>query len=398
VVTFDFLLEQWIGFLNIRTWQPRPPEPLSDFYSEEQYVKSRDYHKANYRVDLLSETIGFAFMIILLISGAFGALDKWLSQFISQPIWLALAFFGILMLASSILSMPFSLYKTFVIEEKFGFNKSTMKTWIADRLKGLLLGVILGGLVGYALLWLMLRLHEDFWLYAWLFTSILVIGLNLFYTSLFLPLFNKMKPLEEGGLRTAIETYARKVDFPLNKIMVMDGSKRSSKANAFFSGMGRSKKIVLFDTLIEKHPNEELVAVLAHEAGHYKKHHILKGMVLSLVQIALMYWLLSLFLFEPKLSEALGAGQFRIHLNLLALGILFGPFSLITGIAMNLFSRKNEFEADAYAIGTANASAFRQALIRLSTHNLSNLHPHPAYVFIHYSHPPLLSRLSRIGK
>jgi STE24 endopeptidase len=221
--------------------------------------------------------------------------------------------------------------------------------------------------------------------------------MNIFYTSLILPLFNKLKPLEEGELRNAIEEYAKKVNFPLTNIYVIDGSKRSTKANAFFSGFGKRKKIVLYDTLIEKHTTDELVAVLAHEVGHFKKKHIVKGVVLSAIQTGLMLYVFSLFVFSPDLSAALGAEQLSIHVNIIGFSILFGPISTIIGIGMNVLSRKHEFEADEFAARTADGNSLMQALKRLSTDHLSNLHPHPAYVFVYYSHPPLLKRLENLG-
>jgi STE24 endopeptidase len=267
--------------------------------------------------------------------------------------------------------------------------------WL-DKLKGYLLGAVIGGVILSVLLLLVDSLGVNFWLVFWVAISLFMFIMNMFYTSLILPLFNKLSPLEEGELRDAITAYAKQVDFPLTKIFVIDGSKRSSKANAFFSGLGKKKKVVLYDTLIENHSIQELVAIFAHEVGHYKKKHIQQGLVLSVLQTGLMLYILSLLIFNTELSIALGGDTMRIHLNLIAFGILYSPISMITGLLMNMLSRKNEFEADQYASETANGADLAGALKKLSADNLSNLLPHPAYVFFNYSHPPLLKRISAI--
>jgi STE24 endopeptidase len=331
--------------------------------------------------------------VAFLYVGGFGKTSIWLRQYIENSILLALVYFGVLSFAGSILSFPFSLYNTFVIEEKYGFNRTTVRTYILDKIKGLALAIVVGGIIGYFILWLIFTLGEDFWLYAWMFFAVLMLFINLFYTTLIVPIFNKLSPLEDGGLRQKIESYARKVNFPLTNILVLDGSKRSTKANAFFSGIGGSKKIVLYDTLIQKHTEDEVVAVLAHEVGHYKRKHIIKGLIIGLLQTGFTLWLLSKFIFNKDLSLALGENSWQLQVNLLAFSTLYEPISVILGLLMNMLSRKHEYEADNYAAQTADKQAFSQALIRLSTDTLSNLKPHPAYVFFHYSHPTLLQRL-----
>jgi STE24 endopeptidase len=298
---------------------------------------------------------------------------------------------------ADLLSIPFELYSTFVIEEKYGFNKTTVKTFIADKLKGYLLGVVIGAPLIALLIYLIQTIGPGFWIWFSLIASAFIFFMNMFYTSLILPLFNKLTPLQEGELKSAIEEFARKVNFPLDNIFVIDGSKRSSKANAFFSGIGRKKKIVLYDTLIQKHSTEELVAVLAHEVGHFKKKHIVWGFALSMVQVVFTLFILSLMVYNENLSIALGGTALSIHLNLIAFTILFSPISGVTGLLMSMYSRKNEFEADAYARETYSGSALANALKTLSVDSLSNLYPHPLYVFFHYSHPPLLKRLEAIA-
>jgi STE24 endopeptidase len=300
------------------------------------------------------------------------------------------------MMLSDLLSIPFQLYDTFVIEEKYGFNKTSVKTFIVDKLKGYALGSIIGGILITVLLYLIQSIGPNFWIWFGLIAISFIFFANMFYSSLILPLFNKLTPLEDGDLKEAIESFAKKVDFPLDNIFVMDGSKRSNKANAFFSGMGKKKKIVLFDTLIKNHSTDELVAVLAHEVGHFKKKHIIYGFMLSAVQITFTLYILSLMVFNQQLSLALGGAQRALHLNLIAFGILFSPISGITGLLMSIYSRKNEFEADAYAREKFNGNSLSSALKKLSVDSLSNLYPHPWYVFFHYSHPPLLERLAAL--
>src|SRR5258706_9610439 len=309
---------------------------------------------------------------------------------------LALAVFGLLALASDVITIPFQWYSVFVIEEKYGFNKTSTKTFIADKLKGYLLSAVIGGLLLSVLIYLIEKIGLGFWIWFALIAAGFILLANLFYTSLILPLSNKLTPLPDGDLKDAIQTFARKVSFPLDNVFVMDGSKRSKKANAFFAGIGRKKKIVLFDTLITNHSTEELVAVLAHEVGHFKKKHVIVGYILSVIQIFFTLYILSLMVFNSTLSLALGGTQQAIHLNLLAFGILYSPISGITGLLMTLYSRKNEFEADAFAKESFSGQALARALKKLSVDSLSNLYPHPLYVFFHYSHPPLLQRLKAI--
>ncbi len=398
VIIFNFLLSRVLDYLNNKSFSPELPAELSGFYDPAKYKTSLLYHKEKEKLGTWEEVIGFAAIMIFLWAKGFLWLNDLLEPHFSNRILLALAYFGILPQESGILSIPFGIYNTFVIEEKYGFNKMSVKTYISDKIKGIIMAIILGGGLGYLFLWLIISIGPQFWFYAWGLAIFLTLFLNMFYTSLIVPIFNKLTPLASGELRDKIDAYAQSVSFPVKNIMVINGSKRSAKANAFFSGMGSGKKIVLYDTLIENHSTDELVSILAHEVGHYKKKHIIQGMVISWIQIGFILWLLSRFVFSTTLSEALGATHMEIHLNLIVFGILFEPISLITGILMNLLSRKNEYEADTFAVKTSEKAAFVNALIRLSTDNLSNLKPHPAYVFFHYSHPTLLQRISAINK
>lgn len=397
IVTLSYLFEQVLEYLNLKAQRMDLPDNIADFYDRQKYVKSLYYHRDQTRFSFISSAFGFLLTLLMLVFGGFGWLDDQLRQFISNEIFLALVFFGVLMLASDILTLPFQLYSTFVIEEKYGFNKTTIKTFFADKLKGYMLTVLLGGSLLALLIYLVKSIGPNFWLWFAIVATGFVLFINMFYTSLIIPLFNKLTPLPEGELRSAIRDFAKKVDFPLDNIFVIDGSKRSGKANAFFSGIGKQKKVVLYDTLIANHTTEELVAVLAHEIGHFKKKHIISGLLLSIVQIFFTLFVLSLLVYNENLSLALGGSQLSIHLNLIAFAILYAPVSGITGLLMNLYSRKNEYEADAYARETYSGAALAQALKKLSVDSLSNLYPHPWYIFFHYSHPPLLKRLEAIN-
>jgi STE24 endopeptidase len=396
IIVLDFIVEEVLSYLNRKSSYRALPSQFKDIYDEEKYQKSLAYQRDKEKFSSITTVISFVATLTLLLTGGFGMIDGWLRAYTGNEVTLALSFFAVLYFASDLLTLPFQLYNVFVIEEKYGFNKTTPKTFVLDKLKGYLLTIIFGGLLVGILIILILFLGKDFWIYFWGVMATPMLLANLFYTSVIVPLFNKLTPLEDGTLREAITKYSQGVNFPLTNIFVIDGSKRSSKANAYFSGLGKKKKIVLFDTLLEKHTEEELVAVLAHEVGHYKKKHIIGSLVLGVLQTGVMLYLLSLLIFNSQVSFAMGGDITAIHLNLLAFGILYSPVSRILGILMNVLSRKNEFEADAYAAETYEAQPLATALKKLSVDSLSNLFPHPWYVFVHYSHPPMLKRLERL--
>lgn len=398
ILIFNHVLDQVVDFLNYKNLKEVMPDSAQEFYTPEKYTESIKYQKTTSKFAFLTENIGFIISFSFLILGGFGWIDQLLGSFIENKIILTLVFFLVIMVASDLLTLPFQLYSTFVIEEKFGFNTTTKKIFFTDKLKGYLLSVVIGGLLGSALIYLILALGTSFWIVFSVIIVSFMLFVQLFYSSLILPLFNKLSPLEEGELKSAILAYAEENKFSLSNIFVIDGSKRSKKANAFFMGLGKRKKIVLYDTLIQNHTIEELVAVLAHEMGHYKKKHIISGMVLSILQITFTLFVLSLMVLNTNLSVALGAQQLSFAVNLIAFGILYSPISKVTGILMNIFSRKNEYEADHFAKTTYNGKALASALKKLSADNLSNLYPHPATVFLHYSHPPLLKRLEALEK
>ncbi len=398
VILFDFVVDKILDYLNLKSWSLQLPKEAEGIYDAEKYRKSMEYYKVNDRFSTITSAFSLILLLGMLFFNGFAWIDNYVRAITSNPVWMALLFFGIIGISSDLLSTPFALYKIFVIEEKFGFNKMKVKTFLFDKLKGYLLGALIGGTLLAIIVWIYGATGRFFWLYALGVLALFMVFATMFYASIILPLFNKLTPLPDGELRKAIESYCGKVGFKLNNLFIMDGSKRSSKANAFFSGLGAKKKIVLFDTLIEKHTTEELVAVLAHEIGHYKKKHTRQGLILGLSQSAVMLFILSLFLGNPRLSEALGATQSSFHLDMLASGILYSPLSEILGILMNMLSRKNEYEADQYARETYDSDALANALKKLSVDNLSNLKPHPAYVFVHYSHPTLLQRLAALKK
>ena len=391
-----FIFEAILDYLNIKNWSPEVPVVMKDVFSDEKYKIARNYSMVNYRLSTLSSFFSLCIMFIALAAGLFGKLDEYARSVTNSPTAIALLFFGIIGIVSDLLSLPFSLYKTFVIEEKYGFNKTTILTFLTDKLKGYLVAIIVGGIVLSILVKVFEVTGNNFWWIAWIFLTTIMLLATIFYASWILPIFNKLIPLPEGELRQAIEDYSKNNNFPLKNIFVMDGSKRSSKANAFFSGLGKRKKIVLYDTLINNHTKEELVAVLAHETGHFKLKHTRTGFMAGIVQTGIMLFVFSLIQGNPALIEALHANVSGLHLELLAFGFLYTPVSAITGIFMHFISRKNEFEADAFAKKTYNGIFLVNALKKLSADGLSNLTPHPAYVFVHYSHPPLLERIKNL--
>jgi len=398
IVVLDFTFGRFLDFLNTTRWSDELPGELAGIYDAAEYKKSQQYLKANHKFSMLTESFSFLLLFVMLIFGGFAAIDQWLRGFTENPIWMTILFFGIIGLASDILSTPFSVYDTFVIEEKFGFNTTTPKTFILDKLKGWLLGGIIGGGLIALVVWIYTSTGQWFWLVAWGAMTFFTVFMTMFYSNLIVPLFNKQRLLDDCDLRTTIETFATSVGFKLKNIYVIDGSKRSTKANAYFTGNGPKKRIVLYDTLLDNHTTDEIVAVLAHEIGHYKKKHTLLGTVLGIAQTGIVLFILSVFISNPLLSQALGAENGSFHLGLLAFGILYSPLSLVLGVLMNMISRSNEFAADKFAALHFNGTSLKDALKKLSVKNLSNLRPHPAYVFFHYSHPPLLERLAAIDK
>ncbi len=396
IILFNYLLEVLLEYLNGKRWSNRLPDELSGIYETDRYKLSQEYDRARKRFSLVTGAFNLVLMLVLLLTGSFALLDKWAMATGHTEIKGTLLFFAVLWLVSDFIGLPFSMYRIFVIEDRFGFNRTTLKIFFTDKIKGYLLGGILGGsLLAMFVLFYQLT-GPAFWLYAWVTAMMVMFFATMLYASWVLPLFNKLTPLPAGELRSAIENYCRNVNFKLENVFVMDGSKRSSKANAFFSGLGRKKRIVLYDTLLQHHNTEELVSILAHEVGHYKKKHTRLSFFLSVLQTGLMLFIFSKLISHPGLSMAFGAEGTSLRLGILGFILLYTPVSLSLGLLMNLVSRRNEFQADRFAAETADGIALQEALKKLSVSNLSNLNPHPLYVFFYYSHPPLLERLKML--
>jgi len=396
IIIVNFIIDKVLGTLNAKHFNDALPQELQDVYDEDEYKKSQAYKATNHRFSNITSTFSLVLTLAFFLLDGFEYVDDIARSYSSNQIVIALIFFGIIMFASDIITTPFAYYKTFVIEEKFGFNKTTIKTFILDKIKGWFMLAIIGGGILALIIWFYEATGTHFWLYAWFLVTAFSVFMNMFYSKLIVPLFNKQTPLEEGELRNKIADYAKTVGFKLNKIFVIDGSKRSTKANAYFSGFGSEKRVTLYDTLIKDLEDEEIVAVLAHEVGHYKRKHIIFNLFASILLTGLTLFILSLFISNPLLSNALGVEIASFHIGLIAFGLLYSPISEITGLIMNVMSRKFEYQADNYAKDTYAGEPLIMSLKKLSKNSLSNLTPHPAYVFMHYSHPTLLERIKNL--
>jgi len=396
IIIINFIIDKILNTLNARHFKDALPQELQDVYDEAEYQKSQEYKATNQRFSNYTGLFSLLLTLAFFFLDGFEIVDNIARGYSSNPIIIALIFFGIIMFASDILTTPFAYYKTFVIEERFGFNKTTLKTFFLDKLKGWVMLAIIGGGILALIIYVYSITQDKFWLYAWLIVTVFTVFMNMFYSKLIVPLFNKQKPLEEGDLREKISAYAKTVGFKLNKIFVIDGSKRSTKANAYFSGFGSEKRVTLYDTLIKDLDQDEIVAVLAHEVGHYKRKHIIFNLLASILLTGLTLFILSLFISNPILSNALGVEIPSFHIGLIAFGMLYSPISEFTGLIMNHFSRKFEYQADNYAKQTFKAEHLITSLKKLSKNSLSNLTPHPAFVFMHYSHPTLLQRIKNL--
>ena len=395
----EFLLRTLVRVLNLKALDPGLPNEFQGYYDEEKYARSQEYTRVNTRFAFFTTSFDLIVILVFILFGGFNFVDQIIRGFSLSTLPSGLAFFGILFFTSDLISTPFSLYQNFVIEEDFGFNKMTLKTFILDKLKGYLLTLVLGGVFLTAILFFFEKTGEYGWLYAWGIIGLFMILIQPLFTLVIAPMFNKFTPLEKGELRTAIENYAQKVEFPLSRIDVMDGSKRSAKSNAYFSGFGKQKRIALFDTLLEKHSNDEMVAILAHEVGHYKKHHIKVGILISILHTGLLFWLLSIFIDNPGLFEAFQMKEISVYGGLTFFMILYSPVELVLSVIMNAVSRRNEFQADAYSAKTTEKSEHLiSGLKNLSVSNLGNLTPHSLSVLLDHSHPPVLERITALKK
>lgn len=396
LIIIDFIWDWILDYLNAQHFNDLIPDTLNGIFNEEEYVKSQQYKLANYKTSKCQSLLLLGITLVFFFFSGFAWLDNLVRQITVNSILISLLYIGILGLATTIISIPFDYYDTFYIEEKFGFNKSTKAVFWMDKLKGLLLSIVLGGLILYAVLWFYENTQDRFWWYTWLLITSFTLLMTFLYSNIIVPLFNKQTALEDGELKTAIQNYAEKNQFKIDQIFVIDGSKRSTKANAYFTGFGAKKRIVLYDTLIHELSTEEIVAVLAHEVGHYQKKHVIINMIISILMTGFTLWLLSKFINSPTLASALGVAQPSFHIGMIVFGILYSPISEITGLLMNELSRKFEYQADHFAKTTYSATHLVAALKKLSKQSLSNLTPHNWYVYWHYSHPTLLQRINRL--
>lgn len=394
ILVLDFLFEKYLDYLNTTKWSDTIPNEVKGIYDEEKYKKQQAYQKENHRFGMLTGSFNMVITLCMFLFYGFALVDGWAWSFTGNAILAAFIFFGIIMFASDIITTPFDIYDTFKIEEKYGFNKTTPKIFVLDKIKGWLVGALIGGGLLALIIFIYQKTGNLFWIYAWVVISAFSIFMAMFYSNLIVPLFNKQTPLEDGELRDAISAFSKKVGFKLDNIFVIDGSKRSTKANAYFTGLGSKKRIVLYDTLINDLNTEELVAVLAHEIGHNKKKHVIQGLLIGLLQTGVVLFIFGLLINNANLSKALGVEVPNFHIGLVAFGVLYSPVSFFLGIFMNMLSRKNEYQADRFAAENYNPEALSSALKKLSINNLSNLTPHKTYVFFHYSHPTLLQRLA----
>ena len=396
IIVLNFLKDSILDYLNSTYFNNEIPEIISDIYDNEKYLKSQEYKKTEYKFNIISSIYSLLILLLFFYFDGFLIVDNYCRSLFDSEIVISLSFFGIIYFGNDILSIPFSLYYTFIIEERFGFNKTSFKTFITDKLKSWLLTILFGGGILCFIILQFESVGQKFWIVAWAFMSILTVLIQGLYAQVIVPLFNKQTKLEDGELKSEIEKYSTNVGFNLSNIFVIDGSKRSTKANAYFSGFGKQKRVTLYDTLINKLNKQQIVAVIAHEIGHYKKNHIIFNLLFSIIQTGIMLYILSLLIYMPIFSEALNIENHSFHIALVTFSILYTPISEISSLIFNLFSRKFEYEADEYADKSFDGKYLIQALKVLTKDSLSNLTPHPKYVWWHYSHPTLLERINQL--
>ena len=394
----EYLLSTISAILNVNSITEELPSQFIDVYDREKYARSQAYLKAKTRFGLLSSTFGLSFILVVIHLGLFGYLDGFVREQTNNPILAGLLFFAIIFIINDLITMPFSIYSTFVIEQKFEFNRTTPGTYLVDKLKGYLVTTLLGGIVLGTILFFFDYYGPSGWWIAWLAIALFMVAIQPLFVHIIAPIFNKFTPLEKGGLRSAIEAYAEKVKFPLTRIDVMDGSRRSSHSNAYFSGFGKSKRVALFDTLLTQHNTEEIVSVVAHEVGHYKKKHIILGTILSVLETGIMLFVFRFIMSDPDLFLVFGVEKVSVYAGLIFFGLLYAPVNLITSLFTSALSRHNEYQADRYAFDTTgNKQALISMLKGLAANNLSHLTPHPLTVFLSYSHPPVTKRIEAIA-
>ncbi|MFA5272073.1 MAG: M48 family metallopeptidase [Candidatus Omnitrophota bacterium] len=399
IIVIEYFLSLLVEKLNVKNASEKLPFEFEGFYDVEKYKLSQTYLKENTDFALIKDTFFTIVTLSFILAGGFNFVDIIARNFAFNPILTGLIFTGIITFGAQILSIPFSAYHTFSLEAKYGFNKTTVKTFIIDIIKAFILTAIIGAIILSVIFWFFAAAGNLAWIYCWIAVTLFQLFLLFIAPVVIMPLFNKFIPLEDGELKNAIENYAKEQKFALKGVFKMDASKRSTKSNAFFTGFGKFRRIALFDTLISKQTTDELVSVLAHEIGHYKKKHFIKGMLLSIITTGIMLFVLSFFINNNGLFEAFKMQNLSIYASLIFFGFLYSPINLFLSIFSNVISRKHEYEADKFAVLTYHKpEAFIAALKKLTVDNLSNLTPHPLKVFLDYSHPPVLKRIEAIKK
>jgi STE24 endopeptidase len=398
-IIIEYLLTSISSVLDIKNITPIIPLDFKKAYDGEKYIQSQEYLKARTRFGLFSSTFSLGLILVVIHSDVFGILDQYVRLQTENYILQGLLFIGIIYFFQDIISLPFSLYNTFVIEQKFGFNKIKPGLYFIDKIKGYGIFIVLGSTVITPLLYFFHVYSEIGWLIAWSVLTVFMIAIQPLFVHVIAPMFNKFTPLEEGDLRKEIEKYTSKVDFSLSRIDIMDGSKRSAHSNAYFTGFGKSRRIAIFDTLVEKHSTKEIVSVVAHEVGHYKLKHILQGTIIGIIETGIMLFAFNLIMNDISLFNVFGVNQLSVHAGIVFFSMFYAPVSMITSIVTTAISRKNEFEADKFSLDTtSDGQALISMLIGLSANNLSHLTPHPMKVFLSYSHPPVIDRIKAVNQ
>ena len=394
---FEYVISSVSSFLDLGNINPDIPDHFKKAYDKKKYAKSQEYLKTKTKFSLVSSTFSIVLIFLVIHLGIFGVLNEFVNLQTNHFILQGLLFISIIYIFQDIISLPFSLYSTFVIEEKFGFNKTTVGLFISDKIKGYAIFIVMGSIIITPILYLFHEYENFGWLIAWSLLTLFMIAVQPLFVHVISPMFNKFTPLEDGELRTAIEKYTTQVDFPLARIDIMDGSKRSAHSNAYFSGFGKSRRIAIFDTLVENHTNDEIVSVVAHEVGHYKLKHIIHGTIIGIIETGIMLFVFNFIMNDYALFRVFGVNDLSVHAGLIFFSMLYAPVTMITSVISNAISRKNEFEADNYSLQTTkNKEALISMLVGLASNNLSHLTPHPFKVFLSYSHPPTIDRIKAV--
>ena len=394
---FEYVISSVSSFLDLGNINPDIPDHFKKAYDKKKYAKSQEYLKTKTKFSLVSSTFSIVLIFLVIHLGIFGVLNDFVNLQTNHFILQGLLFISIIYIFQDIISLPFSLYSTFVIEEKFGFNKTTVGLFISDKIKGYAIFIVMGSIIITPILYLFHEYENFGWLIAWSLLALFMIAVQPLFVHVISPMFNKFTPLEDGELRTAIEKYTTQVDFPLARIDIMDGSKRSAHSNAYFSGFGKSRRIAIFDTLVENHTNDEIVSVVAHEVGHYKLKHIIHGTIIGIIETGIMLFVFNFIMNDYALFRVFGVNDLSVHAGLIFFSMLYAPVTMITSVISNAISRKNEFEADNYSLQTTkNKEALISMLVGLAANNLSHLTPHPFKVFLSYSHPPTIDRIKAL--